>query len=209
MDEAAITRYISTNFEGVDVVVASRENGAPEVAWGDSFFIYDPKRDLEESRSFQLATFVTQDYGEFDNKTTLNRPGVFRLNIGVSKETFAKLFDPTQEHAFTALDRLMPHPEYGANHFVCVLNPRDSTFESVKPLLNEAYEIAVKRAAPRTQGSHPLRAGDQGRPHRDRQAARDPRHAYEPRQHLAAADILLDENNRSDHRHPRDVVQVD
>jgi hypothetical protein len=28
LDEAAITRYIETTFEGVDVLVASRENGA-------------------------------------------------------------------------------------------------------------------------------------------------------------------------------------
>lgn len=149
MDKAAITRYISSNFEGVDIVVASRENGAPEMAWGDSFFIYDPNRDLEESRRFPFATIVTQDYGEYDNKSNLDRPGVFRLNIGVSKETFAKLFNPAVEHDFTALDRLMPHPEYGANHFVCVLNPSDATFEAIKPLLSEAYEIAVRRAAPR------------------------------------------------------------
>jgi len=160
MDEISISHYIATTFTGVDVVVASRENGAPEMAWGDSFFIYDPNRDLEESRRFPFATIVTQDYGEFDNKSNLVRPGVFRLNIGVSKETFTKLFDPTQVHDFAALDRLMPHPEYGANHFVCVLNPSDATFEAVKPLLNEAYEIAVKRAAPRTQRSHRLRAGN-------------------------------------------------
>jgi len=34
----------------------------------------------------------------------------------------------------------------GGNHFVCVLNPSDSTFDSIKPLLEEAYGIAVKRA---------------------------------------------------------------
>ena len=43
----------------------------------------------------------------------------------------------------------MPHPVYGPNHFVCVLNPGDTTFETVKPLLREAYEIAVKRAQQR------------------------------------------------------------
>lgn len=47
----------------------------------------------------------------------------------------------------------MPHPVYGRNHFVCVLNPSDSTFETVKPLLSEADQIAVKRAAPRTPPS--------------------------------------------------------
>jgi hypothetical protein len=149
MDEASITSYITTTFAGVDVLVASRENGAPEVAWGDSFYIYDPNRDFDEARRFPFATLVIQDYGDFDNKSNLNRPGVFRLNIGVSKETYRSLFPDEVEHDFTALDVLMPHPVYGPNHFVCVLNPSEATFEAVKPLLAEAYEIAVRRARPR------------------------------------------------------------
>jgi hypothetical protein len=50
---------------------------------------------------------------------------------------------------FTALDRVMPHPVYGRNHWVCVLNPSDATFHSVRPLLAEAYQIAVDRAGRR------------------------------------------------------------
>ena len=92
---------------------------------------------------------MTKDYGDFDNLSDLDRPGVYRLNIGVGKETYQSLFPHEVEHDFTALDRLMPHPVYGKNHFVCVLNPSDATFASLKPLLDEAYEIAVKRAAPR------------------------------------------------------------
>jgi hypothetical protein len=145
LDEAAITRYIATALPGVDVVVASREGGAPEIAWGDSFFIYDPDRNLDDAHRFPFATIVTKDYGEFDNASNLDRPSVFRLNIGVSKETFAKLFGAEGEHDFTALDRLMPHPVYGRNHFVCVLNPSEATFESIKPLLKEAHAIAVGR----------------------------------------------------------------
>jgi hypothetical protein len=149
LDEAAITRYIETTFEGVDVVVASQENRAPEIAWGDSFFSYDPNRNLPEARRFPFATIVTKDYGDFDNQSNLDRPGVFRLNIGVSKETFARVVGAESEHDFTQLDRLMPHPVYGSNHFVCVLNPSDTTFESITPLLKEAYDIAVNRARPR------------------------------------------------------------
>jgi uncharacterized protein DUF6194 len=145
LDEASITNYIATTFEGVDVVVASQENGAPEIAWGDSFFIFDPDRNLDEVRRFPFATIVTKDYGDFDNASKLDRPDVFRLNIGVSKKTFAKLFVNVSEHDFTTLDRLMPHPVYGRNHFVCVLNPSEPTFESTKPLLAEAYAIAVNR----------------------------------------------------------------
>jgi hypothetical protein len=39
----------------------------------------------------------------------------------------------------------MPHPVYAAQFYVCVLNPGAETFEAVKPLLAEAYSIAVRR----------------------------------------------------------------
>ena len=123
MDEASITRYITDTFDGVDVVVASREAGAPEVAWGDTFFSYDPDRSFRLKRRFPFATIVTKDYGDFDCASHLNRPGVFRLNIGVSKETYRSLFGPQPSpppaggavetgHDFTALDQLLPHPVY-------------------------------------------------------------------------------------------------
>src|SRR5262245_50489823 len=121
MDEAAIAKYITDTFDGVDVVVASREAGSPEIAWGDSFFSYDPGRQLPPAKRFPFATIVTKDYGEFDCASMLDRPGVFRLNIGLSKETYRSLFGPQPPsppaggavapgHDFTALDRMMPHP---------------------------------------------------------------------------------------------------
>ena len=145
MDQAGITRFITTTFAGVDPDVGSEEAGSPEVAWGDTFFIYDPDRSLEGARRFPFATIVTKDYGDFDNASNLDRPGVFRLNIGVSKETYASVFDAGTEHDFTALDRLMPHPVYGHYHWICVLNPSEATFETLKPLLLEAYQRAVER----------------------------------------------------------------
>ena len=146
MDEGAITRYIAEALAGVDVLVASSENGAPEIAWGDSFFIYDPDRNLDDTHRFPFATIVTKDYGDFDNASKLNRQGVFRLNLGVSKETYAKLFPvDAGDYDFAALDRLVPHPVYGTNHWMCVVNPSDSTFESIKPLLEEAHGIAMGR----------------------------------------------------------------
>ena len=46
---------------------------------------------------------------------------------------------------FTALDIIMPHPDYSAQFFICVLSPSEATFERIKPLLAEAYNIAVKK----------------------------------------------------------------
>lgn len=149
MDQAAIRRFIAAKYPGVDVQVASKEDGSPEVARGDTFFIYDPDRNFEGTRRFPFATIVTKDYGDFDNLSNLNRPGVFRFNIGLSKKTYDALFRDTDGHDFTALDVLIPHPVYAQNHWVSVLNPSDATFDELRPLLDEAYQIAVRRARPR------------------------------------------------------------
>jgi hypothetical protein len=137
MDEAAITSYIADTFEGVDVFSAS----------GDSYFFYNPDLSAPDRR-FPFATLVTDD--KHDSFSNLNRPTVFRLNIGVSKQTFASLFgsaSPTasESHDFTALDRIMPHPVYGKMYWVCVLNPGTATLEVVKQLLAEAHSMAVKK----------------------------------------------------------------
>ncbi len=103
MDEAAITRYITDTFKGVEVVVAS----------GDSFFFYDPDRN-PDNRKFPFATLVTND--NYDKFSNLGRPSVFRLNVGVSKQTFRSLFasqtSPSGaddgvdgDYDFTALDQ--------------------------------------------------------------------------------------------------------
>jgi hypothetical protein len=43
--EEDISHFVAS-LPGVVVVTASRANGAPEVAWGDSFFFYDPDGDI-------------------------------------------------------------------------------------------------------------------------------------------------------------------
>ena len=65
-------------------------------------------------------------------------------------DTFDSLFPTDADHDFTALDVLMPHPVYAANHFVCVLNPSDVTFALVRPLLEEAYRITEGRVERRS-----------------------------------------------------------
>jgi len=108
-----------------------------------------------------FATIVTKDYGDFDCASNLNRPSVFRLNVGVSKETYRSLFgaqtspsgadgDVDGGYDFTALDQLLPHPVYGRMYWVCVLNPSAEIFQTVvRPLLAEAYDLAVGKGARR------------------------------------------------------------
>ncbi|HEU5201003.1 MAG TPA: DUF6194 family protein [Ktedonobacterales bacterium] len=143
MNDAEISRYITDTFEGVDVVVASDA----------SFFFYNPDSTLPPDHRFPFVTIVTSDaYDQFSN---LNRPSVFRLNIGIGKQTFRSLFglptpssgtDNASDYDFTALDQVMPHPVYGRMYWVCVLNPSDETLETkTRPLLVEAYELAVSK----------------------------------------------------------------
>lgn len=163
MDQDAIIQYIAHTFAGVDVLRPTDGPGA-----GDTFFIYDPERNLDDKRRLPFATIVTKDYGEFDNTSQLNRADVFRLNIGVNRDTFRTLFgaraggteepdnsnsnsnsSSSSDYDYAALDRLMPHPVYASQSWVCVLNPTPKTFESIKPLLAEAYAIVVAREAAR------------------------------------------------------------
>jgi hypothetical protein len=141
MDEASITQYITDTFAGVEMATAL----------GYTFFFYGPDRKLP------FATLATQD-NDYDRASHLDRPGVFRLNIGVERDTYRSLFGPQPSapgaagvvdtgHDFTVLDRLLPHPVYAPQSWVCVLNPSAETFQTVRPLLTEAYEKAVRRQA--------------------------------------------------------------
>ena len=152
MDQDAIIHYVTDTFTGIELLQPTDGPGA-----GDTFIYYDPQHDLDPTRQLPFATIVTKDYGDFDNSSQLNRPDVFRLNIGVSRDTFRALFgyapgeDRTEsgDYDFAALDRLMPHPVYAPQSFVCVLNPSPETFEAVKPLLAEAYSRAATQYASR------------------------------------------------------------
>ena len=145
-----MSQYITNTFEGVDVVVGS----------DNSFFFYNPDSSVPPDHKFPFVTLMTNDINdEFSN---LNRPSVFRLNIGVSKQTFRSLFgspelpsdsngtaeggDNASSYDFTALDQLMPHPVYGKMYWVCVINPSDETLATkAHPLLVEAYQMAVSK----------------------------------------------------------------
>jgi hypothetical protein len=104
----------------------------------------------KSDRKLSFATLISSDY-DYDNVSNLNRPGVFRLNIGVSKQTFHSLFGTEEvnvkNYDFTALDLIMPHPEYAQYNFICVLSPSEETFKKIQTLLTEAYDIAARRYA--------------------------------------------------------------
>jgi hypothetical protein len=158
MTEDEIRQFVTDHLPGVRVLVASEADGAPEVAWGDSFIFHDPDGSGDQKMPF--ATIVTKDYPGFDEDSDLNRPGVFRLNISVGGERFHHLFGDRPVTAVpddaTVLDRLIPHPVYAPQHWVSVLNPGDATSDEVKALLTAAHARAAQRAGRRrSEGTSP------------------------------------------------------
>ena len=138
MDATEFERYLIDSFEDVQVTEA----------FGYKFFFYATERRLP----FVTMAFDDSDYDSYSN---LSRPGVYRVNIGVSRDSYVHLFGapPTNEtvaalrdeYDFTALDTIMPHPEYASQWWICVLSPVE-TFGVLEPLLLEAYGIARRRA---------------------------------------------------------------
>jgi hypothetical protein len=131
---------------GTIVVVASEDNGDPEMAWGDTFFFYDPDGVTVPEKRMPFATIVVNDYPGFDEASDLSRPGVFRVNVSVSRDTFEH-HSPDEDTSidYAALDRVIPHPVYAAQSWLSVLNPGPATEDAVRALLSEAHSRARDR----------------------------------------------------------------
>ena len=124
----------------VEAFVAGLENVQREEAFGYLFFF------VGDDHRLPFVTIANSDH-DYDNVSNLNREGVFRINIGVSKETFKNLISgPSSEPVdYSVLNVFLPHPEYSRQHFVCILNPSGENVETTKKLIVEAHSIAAVR----------------------------------------------------------------
>ena len=94
-DPEAITRTILETWPETDVVEAL----------GAAFFSLDAEKHWPN-----FATIVTTDEHDEGAPSNLSRPGVFRLNIGVGRETFERLVGSIEEPEYAAFDRSSPTP---------------------------------------------------------------------------------------------------
>lgn len=151
IDEPTLVAFITT-LPGLDTM---RGPGA-------HYFFYDPDRDTPHDRRQPFATIVSTD--DHDRASGLSRPGVFRLNVGVSRDTYRALFGPEPKwnreggpvqtgHDFTALDTFLPHPVYAPLSWICILCPSDRNWPRVRELLREAHGVAMRDHEKRRRGS--------------------------------------------------------
>lgn len=122
-------------------------------SWGERGVFYNPNNTLK--RGIYVLTVKEKD-GDNDKSSNLNREGVYRVNIGVRKSTFIHIFGSVPARPrkggivdmpfdFAQIDKIVPHPVYAWMAWICALNPSDTTFESLKPLILESYEYAKEK----------------------------------------------------------------
>jgi hypothetical protein len=132
-DPEAISRAIRQTWPDVDVVQALNA----------TFFSLDPEKHWPN-----FATIVTTDEHDEGAPSRLSRPGTFRLNIGVGRETFERLVGSMAEPDYAAFDSVVPHPVYAKQRWISILNPSEVTYRDVVlALLTEAHDrLAAQRA---------------------------------------------------------------
>ena len=130
----------------------------PKPSWGETALFYNPGQRLPNGVYF--CTLKEHD-GQNDRASNLQRPGVFRLAIGLEPATYGRLFGPKPArpakggvidvaYDFTALDQLMPHPIYGWMAWCQILSPSQTSWPLLEPLIHEAHQKAAKKFNRRT-----------------------------------------------------------
>ncbi|MCI9576108.1 MAG: hypothetical protein HFJ84_05485 [Clostridiales bacterium] len=126
-------------------------------SWGERGIYYNPGNKLK--RGVYILTIKEKD-GDNDKSSNLNRKDIYRLNLGIRKPTFSKIFGSipqrpskgcvvNMDYDFTSRNEILPHPVYAWMGWICVLNPSESRFEELKPFIQEAYEYAKEKYAKR------------------------------------------------------------
>lgn len=139
--------------EIIDYCVQNLSGVAVVESWGERGVFYNPENKLK--RGVYVLTVKEKD-GENDRSSHLDRSGVYRVNLGVRRQTFLNLYGniPARPKKggvidmkcdFTANDKIMPHPVYGWLSWLCCLNPSAERFEELKPLIAEAHAYAKEK----------------------------------------------------------------
>jgi hypothetical protein len=148
MDADSMIRHISQELADVAVVESA----------GDSFFFHE-----RGDRVMPFATVVTGDHGDGISEP-LARAGAYRVSVGLTKAGYTALFgDPPRDRDERGVldtgfdhatqDRVVPHPHYASQYWVCVVNPGPATAATVRELLADAHAYATRKAERRVRRS--------------------------------------------------------
>jgi Family of unknown function (DUF6194) len=122
-----------------------------EAYYGERSLFFNPGR--ERPLGVIFASIKDRD-GPNDKAANLSRPGVYRFAFGLTRETYADIFEavparpPKGEavtlrgHDLTATGELTPHPVYAWMSWVQILNPTTDRIDSLRGLLTSSLDLA-------------------------------------------------------------------
>ncbi|MFD9891634.1 DUF6194 family protein [Amycolatopsis sp. NPDC059027] len=152
MTTEEIIRFLDS-LDGVLTLSPLPGDGSPEISWGDTFFYYAPDGVVPKTQPF--ATIVTKNYPG-DERSRLERPDTFRVNIAAGKDAFREWTrhaprDTVDDADASVTDTVIAHPVYGTVGWLAVVNPGPRTGTAVRELLRTAYDLARSRYERRSQ----------------------------------------------------------
>ena len=102
---------------------------------------------LDEKHWPNFATVVWTDEHDEGAPSNLAREGVYRVNVGVDRETFQRLVGGMTNPDYAAFDRFVPHPVYAKQRWISILNPsRETVRETLMPLIQQGHDrLAARR----------------------------------------------------------------
>lgn len=133
-------------------LLATYQHVNPINSWGERSYFINPEQKLKRGSYF--VTIKSKD-GANDKASNLNRPRVFRLNIGLTPEKYIEIFSsrpsrPSKgrviagNYDFQALNTFIPHPVYGWMGWIAINNPDQDNFEKCQEYFDIAYQKALK-----------------------------------------------------------------
>ncbi|MFZ0548498.1 MAG: DUF6194 family protein [Candidatus Promineifilaceae bacterium] len=124
----------------VEAFIEELENVQQTENYGYLFYF------VGDDHRLPFVTIANSD-NDYDSVSNLGREGVFRINIGVSRETFDNLIpnSTTEPIDYTILNTFLPHPDYAKQNFICILSPSGGNAEKTKTFIKEAHTIAAVR----------------------------------------------------------------
>jgi Family of unknown function (DUF6194) len=88
-----------------------------------------------------FATIVWTDEHDEGTPSNLAREGVYRVNVGVDRQTFQRLVGGLENPDHAAFDRLVPHPVYAKQRWISVVNPSHATVrDQLMPLITSGHD---------------------------------------------------------------------
>lgn len=154
MNAADVIASLQAKFSGL----------TPKASWGETSLFFNPGGVLPSGVYF--GTVKDHD-GANDKASQLDRPGVFRVALGLPRNRYEELFGPRPPrppkggvvmtgHDFTVTNVVMPHPVYAWMGWVQVLSPSADTFAEMHPLFTASYDaVLAKFEAQRAKRSRP------------------------------------------------------